>query len=141
MAGGVTDFTVVALQADPGDASSPRVRPVRGGAMSCAPRRSLLAVLGIAVLAYALALPLGALTVTSLADSGPGTLREAIGIANSDGIPTTIDFAAGLAGGVISPLSQLPDLTENGTTIDGDLGANCVPDIALDGSAAGPGAV
>ncbi len=78
------------------------------------------------------------IVVTSLADSGPGTLREAIGIANSDGVPTTIDFDPGLAGGTISPLSQLPDLTEGGTTIDGDFGGDCNPDIAIDGSSTGP---
>jgi hypothetical protein len=109
--------------------------------MTCAPRRSSLVLFGISTVFLAASAPAGAATVTSLADSGPGTLREAIELANSDGIPTTIDFAGGLAGAVISPLSQLPDLTANGTTIDGDLGADCVPDIGIDGSGAGAGAV
>ena len=65
--------------------------------MSCAPRRWFLPVLVLSSVLFATVVPIGAITVTSLADSGPGTLREAIGLANSDGVPTTITFAPGLA--------------------------------------------
>ncbi|MCZ7652020.1 MAG: hypothetical protein M5U13_13020 [Thermoanaerobaculia bacterium] len=77
----------------------------------------------------------GAYTVTSLADSGPGTLREALDLANADGGPSTIGFDAGLAGGTIHLATPLPDLWENGTAIDGDLGGDCQPDIRIDGEA------
>lgn len=94
-------------------------------------------------LLFALAATAGAqpatLTVTSLADSGTGTLREAITLANADGRPTIIGFAAGLSGGTVALASPLPGLSENGTTIDGDLDADCEPEIALDGSALGDG--
>lgn len=73
-------------------------------------------------------------TVTNLADGGPGSLREAIDTANSDGVPTTITFAPGLAGGTVALASELPPLNEPGTTIDGDLDDDCVPDIGLDGA-------
>jgi hypothetical protein len=80
------------------------------------------------------------ITVTTTADSGAGSLREAIETANGDAGPTTITFAGGLAGSTIALQSQLPSLTEGGDTIDGDLGDDCDPDIGLDGSAAGGGA-
>lgn len=54
--------------------------------------------------------------VTSLADSGPGSLREALKEANSDGGPTTLRFAVG---GTIRLLTPLPPLSEGDTTIDG----------------------
>ena len=108
--------------------------------MSCAPRRLFLPVLILSSVLFATVVPIGAITVTSLADSGPGSLREAIDTANSDGIPTTIDFAPGLAGGTIALASQLPDLSEDGTTIDGDFDDDCDADIGIDGSSAGPGA-
>ncbi len=79
-------------------------------------------------------------TVTTLADSGAGSLRDAIDFANGDGVPTVITFDLGLAGGTIVLASQLPDLTEDGTTIDGDFDADCDADIGIDGSSAGPGA-
>jgi hypothetical protein len=62
-------------------------------------------------------------TVTSNADSGPGTLREAITAANANGIATA-DFIhfnipdVSIAGRTISLLSSFPDLTSN-LTIDG----------------------
>lgn len=94
------------------------------------PARSFATCLILAALA---AQPLVAATVTVTADAGPGSLREAIDEANSDGVPTTISFAAGLAGQTIVLASALPGLTEPDTTIDGDLGGDCVPDIAIDG--------
>ncbi len=48
------------------------------------------------------------IVVTTLADSGAGSLREAIAAANLDGVPTTITFAPGLAGGTIALQSELP---------------------------------
>ena len=61
--------------------------------------------------------------VTSNADSGPGTLRDAINMANANGIATTdyIHFNISdlsLAGRRITLLSALPPLTSN-LTIDG----------------------
>ena len=51
---------------------------------------------------------LAAFTVTSLDDAGPGTLREAITLANATAAADTIDFAVT---GVIHIGSQLPTIT------------------------------
>lgn len=107
----------------------------------CTPRRWFLRTLAISSIYLAVTLPLAAITVTSLGDSGPGTLRAAIDAANSDGVPTTITFAAGLAGGTIAPASFLTWIQEPDTTIDGDLNDDCVPDIGIDGAGAGTGGV
>jgi hypothetical protein len=64
-------------------------------------------------------------------DSGPGSLREAINIANSDGVPTSIDFAGHLMGKTIKPITTLPALTEDYTTIDGDINDDGLPDIEI----------
>jgi hypothetical protein len=77
------------------------------------------------------------ITVTTVADTGAGSLREAIGQANSNGGPDTIQFAAGLAGKTVRPQSSLPAITDDATTIDGDIDHNGVPDIILNGSMAG----
>ncbi len=84
-------------------------------------------------------------TVTSNADSGSGTLRDAITQANNttSGI-TAIDFAIGTSGSkqTISLLSQLPALTANGVTINGlSQGGtgNTTQLITLDGTNAGVG--
>ncbi len=61
-------------------------------------------------------------TVTTIADAGPGSLRDAIFSANGNPGPDLIDFNIPPAGPqTISPLSQLPPLTDGvgGTTIDG----------------------
>jgi hypothetical protein len=75
--------------------------------------------------------------VTTLADSGPGSLRQAIIDANGDGVATTIIFDPAVfppppaAPGVILLQSPLPNLTGiRGDTIDGT-GAG----VVLDGSA------
>ncbi|MCD4812961.1 T9SS type A sorting domain-containing protein [bacterium] len=55
-------------------------------------------------------------TVTSNLDAGPGTLRDAIILANSNGNPTvrdTIDFSLPFPGNVIVLLSALPTIVEN----------------------------
>ena len=58
--------------------------------------------------------------VTNLNDSGLGSLREAIGAANSAGLPSTIDF---VVRGTITLGSDLPAIT-NQVTIDGGAGAD-----------------
>jgi hypothetical protein len=66
-----------------------------------------------------------AIEVMSTADSGTGSLREAITTANGDGITTTITFnltafpPPPALPGVIVLLSPLPNLTGRGDTIDG----------------------
>lgn len=92
-------------------------------------------------------------TVTDLADSGPGTLRGAITLANANAWPDTVvfDTLAFLSNGY-TPISRsaqggesawkitlatnLPPLTDNwGLTILGDINRNGTPDIVLDGNA------
>ena len=74
------------------------------------------------------------ITVTSSADSGPGTLRDALEQAASDGTHTVITFAPALAGTTIAVQSPLPPITEAETTLDGDIDGDCMPDIEIDGS-------
>jgi hypothetical protein len=69
------------------------------------------------------------IVVTTLADSGPGSLRQAITDANTNGGPDVITFVPGLAG-VILLQTPFPNLTGTGDTIDGT-GAG----VVLDGSA------
>ena len=82
------------------------------------------------------------LTVTTTADSGAGSLRQAILDSNaSAGTLDTIAFAIGSGVQTITPLSQLPTVTDpvviDGTTQPGYAGT---PLIELDGStAAGAG--
>src|SRR5439155_10043240 len=61
--------------------------------------------------------------VTTLADSGPGSLRQAIMDASADGVPTTITFDPIVfppaAAGVILLATPLPNLTGTGDTFDG----------------------
>ena len=89
--------------------------------------------------------------VTDLADSGPGTLRDAITLANANAWPDTVvfDTLAFLSNGYtpisratqggesawrIGLSSDLPPLTDNwGLTILGDINGNGTPDIVLDG--------
>jgi len=72
-------------------------------------------------------------TVTTTAETGPGSLVEAIGWANADGTPTSISFDPSLNGAAIMLTSPLPALTENATTINGDINSDCRPDIELNG--------
>lgn len=74
-----------------------------------------------------------AIVVTTLADSGPGSLREAITTANGDGVATTITFGSP---GIILLATPLPNLNGAGDTIDGT-GSG----VILDGSALAPGSL
>src|SRR5262245_47453010 len=82
------------------------------------------------------------IVVTTLADSGPGSFRQAIMDANSDGVTTTNTFDPVVfppppaLPGVISLATPLPNLTGTGDTIDGT-GAG----VVLDGSALAAGSV
>lgn len=71
--------------------------------------------------------------VTNTNDDGPGSLRAAILDANTDGVETLISFDPLLSGGSITLNTSLPNLTENGTTINGDINGDCKPDIELRG--------
>ncbi len=91
--------------------------------------------------------------VTTVADSGAGSLRNAIACANGDPVKDLITF--NIAGGgahTISPLTRLPAITDDGVSIDGSTqpGASCgmtrnaagaITDrtilISLDGTSAG----
>jgi predicted outer membrane repeat protein len=70
-------------------------------------------------------------TVTTLADSGTGSLRDAIALANASGGADTITFDESLAGGTIN-LSSVLGVTD-GLTIVGDIDDDNVADITLDG--------
>jgi hypothetical protein len=61
-------------------------------------------------------IPSNGLTVTHTGDSGEGSLRQSIINANTDGVDSTISFAAS-ANGTITLLSTLPSLIDNGTLI------------------------
>ena len=77
-------------------------------------------LLSLAVPAPAAA-PANTYTVTSMADSGAGTLRYAINQANSNPGADTITFNLPDCEPVctIAPLTALPALSDGGTTIDG----------------------
>jgi hypothetical protein len=75
--------------------------------------------------------PSRTLIVTTLADSGAGSLRDALAQAHGG---DTITFAAALSGGDI-PLSSTLLIGED-ITLDGDLNDDHVPDISLDGRGA-----
>ena len=83
-------------------------------------------------------------TVTSTADSGAGTLRQAILNANANGGPDTISFAiAGTGTHTIAPTSALPTITGqvtiDGTTDDSFAANGNRPAIILAGTNAGIG--
>jgi hypothetical protein len=74
------------------------------------------------------------LRVTSKWNDGPGSLREAITIANQNGEPDTISFEPAVAIGPLRPRESFPALTEDGTRIDGDVDGDGTPDVLIDGS-------
>lgn len=73
------------------------------------------------------------IVVTTLADGGPGSLRNALDQSNSDGVPSVITFSPGLKGGSIQLQSLLPGLEEGSTSLNGDIDGNRIPDIELNG--------
>ena len=80
-------------------------------------------------------------SVETLADSGPGSLREAMAIATNSPGPDTIRFAVT---GTIQPTTPLPYLSDatGGTVIDGLSAPGATPGhptVILDGSLAGSG--
>jgi hypothetical protein len=99
------------------------------------------AAIAAALLAARTAAGAATLVVTSTADAGPGTLRQAILDSNaSAGVADVITFdIPGPGVHVIAPLTALPPLTDpvtiDGTTQPGYSGA---PLVSLDGALAGP---
>jgi parallel beta-helix repeat protein len=99
----------------------------------------ITSVIAIALLASGLA-PAATLTVTTTADSGGGSLRQAILDSNaSAGVLDTIAFAIGSGVQTITPLSALPTITDpvviDGSTQPGYAGTPLI-DIAGQGLAA-----
>jgi titin len=93
-----------------------------------------------AIVAFAGGLRAANFSVTNMADSGPGSLRQAILDANAIPGPDTILFnISGPAPYTINPISALPDIT-GPVTIDGrsQPGFAGKPIIVLNGSMAGP---
>jgi len=88
-----------------------------------------------AVLAIALVAPTWATTywVGNGADSGAGSLRQAITNANAHVGADTIAFRPQMAGRYIYPLTALPAITDGYTTLEGDMDGNGVPDVGLNG--------
>jgi uncharacterized repeat protein (TIGR01451 family) len=78
---------------------------------------------------------LSVFTVTTVADSGLGSFRQAILDSNADGSPSTIDFSINSGPQTIVPTTALPTIT-NPTTIDATTqpGFSGRPIIQLDGS-------
>jgi hypothetical protein len=72
-------------------------------------------------------------TVTNTNNSGAGSLRWAIGRANSHAGADKITFAAGLSGQTVVLASGCPSLTDPQTTIEGDLDGDGRPNIGLQG--------
>jgi hypothetical protein len=105
--------------------------------------RRRAAIVGAAVLAAAFAGNATAATfhVTTTADSGPGSLRQAILDANAADGADTIDFAIPVAPYTIRPATALPTIT-GALTIDGTTqpGFLATPVVEIDGSLAPPGA-
>ncbi len=92
---------------------------------------AVAALFGAVLVPQALA---GTITVTSNADSGAGSLRDAITQANAAPAPAEIDFAIGSGLVTIAPFTPLPPITKpvviNGLSQPGI----DPPDIVLDGS-------
>ena len=80
--------------------------------------------------------------VSTVADSGAGSLRQAILDSNATPGLNTIDFGIGVGPKIISPDSPLPQVT-NTVAIDGRTQQEdyVFPPIELDGSSAGGGAI
>jgi FlgD Ig-like domain len=74
-------------------------------------------------------------TVTVNADSGVGSLRQAINHANAHAGPDSIIFDPVMSGQTIQPLTLLPSLTDPATTINGDINGDGAPDVRIDAAA------
>ncbi|MDQ6435109.1 calcium-binding protein [Mesorhizobium sp. LHD-90] len=72
-------------------------------------------------------------TVTNTNDSGAGSLREAIGLANANADPDTIKFASALTGQTIALTTLRLDVSTD-ITIDGDVNGDDKADITISGS-------
>lgn len=72
-------------------------------------------------------------TVRNTNDSGQGSLRQAIDLANSglSAGPDRIVFRSSLKGQTIYPATQLPTLLETGLAINGDIDGDGTPNIAI----------
>lgn len=101
-------------------------------------RRWHAVVVAVLLVAGVVTLPAVAatFTVTSVADTGAGTLRSAINNANTNVGADTINFGAGMAGKTIHLQSDLPTLSDAATSIDGDINADGKPDVAIAGDVA-----
>ncbi len=77
--------------------------------------------------------------VTTTSDTGLGSLRQAIGDANSHLGPDRIIFASALSGSTIALASPLPPLKNAGTTINGDTNNDGKPNIGVFLGGAGHG--
>lgn len=76
------------------------------------------------------------ITVTSAADSGPGTLRDAIQQANvASGADTIVFDTLSMGSSVIAINTSLPALTDDSTTISGPVWPGGEPAVTIDGSA------
>ncbi|HYY41176.1 MAG TPA: hypothetical protein VE775_00505, partial [Pyrinomonadaceae bacterium] len=86
-----------------------------------------------------LSVDIGSTTVTNTNDDGPGSLRQAILIANGNPGADTIRFSIGSGAKTITPLSPLPPIT-GPVTIDGTTqpGYAGTPLIEINGQLAGP---
>ncbi|MFI0845498.1 choice-of-anchor Q domain-containing protein [Mesorhizobium sp. IMUNJ 23232] len=71
--------------------------------------------------------------VTNTNDSGSGSLREAIGLANANADPDTISFASALAGQTIALTTLRLDVSTD-VIIDGDVNGDDKADITISGS-------
>lgn len=74
------------------------------------------------------------LLVSTAADGGAGSLREAIGFCNVNPGPDTVLFAPGMIGATITLASALPVLVDNGTVIDGDIDGDDLPSVTVSGN-------
>ncbi|MFW9842622.1 MAG: SBBP repeat-containing protein [Candidatus Thorarchaeota archaeon] len=72
----------------------------------------------------------------NLSDSGPGSIREALDLANSRYGPDTISFDMS---GTIEILSTLPPITDDGTIILGSTAPGGIHSVIIDASALGSG--
>jgi len=90
-------------------------------------------------IAQILSAPAQAYTVTSTADAGAGTLRDAFATAPAG---DTVVFAPGLSGQTINLTSgPLVNGFARTLTVDGDIDGNGSPDITIDPGTAGPAGI